>query len=181
MSRADAEMLEKYKARIKKQNDKIKEDYDRVTATLPKGTIDRIKALGLTINGVINESLLTFLDCMEEEQETPEEATEQPQTEPIKQPVEEVPHEQEKAEYKPITEKQNSEFLRMIAERKAEQEKREEEKRVQKEESEKLEKEKRVEELKEHLQNIRNGVKMPADEEKERTRAESLVKANMDY
>ncbi len=71
MAKTDKEMLEKYKQRIKRQNNKIKEDYDRVSATLPKGTIDRIKALGLTINGVINDSVLSFLECMEEEHGEP--------------------------------------------------------------------------------------------------------------
>lgn len=61
----DKDMLDKYKERIKRQNNKIKEDYDRVSATLPKGTIERIKALGLTINGVINDSVLSFLECAE--------------------------------------------------------------------------------------------------------------------
>lgn len=66
MEKDENKMLENYKARIKKQNEKIKESYDRVSATLPKGTVDRIKVLGLTINGVINESVLAYLDCMEE-------------------------------------------------------------------------------------------------------------------
>ena len=73
----DKDMLDKYKERIKRQNNKIKEDYDRVSATLPKGTIERIKALGLTINGVINDSVLSFLECAEEAQnrEQPEQFT----------------------------------------------------------------------------------------------------------
>lgn len=70
--KTDKDMLDKYKERIKRQNNKIKEDYDRVSATLPKGTIERIKALGLTINGVINDSVLSFLECAEEtDQEEP--------------------------------------------------------------------------------------------------------------
>lgn len=68
MAKSEKEMIEKYKARMKRQNEKIRENYDRVSATLPNGTIDRIKALGLTINGVINESVLAYLDCMEEAQ-----------------------------------------------------------------------------------------------------------------
>lgn len=66
MAKTDQEMLKAYKARIKRQNEKIKKDYDRVSATLPLGTINRIKALGLTINGVINDSVLAFLKCAEE-------------------------------------------------------------------------------------------------------------------
>ena len=83
MVKTDAEMLEKYKERIKRQNNKIKEDYDRVSATLPKGTIERIKALGLTINGVINDSVLAFLECAEEEQESETEPPPEPRQEQL--------------------------------------------------------------------------------------------------
>lgn len=83
MVKTDAEMLEKYKERIKRQNNKIKEDYDRVSATLPKGTIERIKALGLTINGVINDSVLAFLECAEEEQDNETEPPPEPQQEQL--------------------------------------------------------------------------------------------------
>ena len=73
----DKEMLDKYKERIKRQNNKIKADYDRISATLPKGTIDRIKALGLTINGVVNDCVLSFLECAEEtEKQTSETVSE---------------------------------------------------------------------------------------------------------
>lgn len=75
MAKSEKEMIEKYKARMKRQNEKIKENYDRVSATLPNGTIDRIKALGLTINGVINESVLAYLDCMEEAQAEEEQSS----------------------------------------------------------------------------------------------------------
>ena len=68
MPKNDKEMLENLKARIKKQNEKAKENLDTVSCRLPKGTKERIKALGLTINGVINESVLAYLDCMEEAQ-----------------------------------------------------------------------------------------------------------------
>ena len=52
------EMLEKYKQRIKRQNEKIKQDYDRASVTLPKGTKDRIQALGYTVNGFLNSAVL---------------------------------------------------------------------------------------------------------------------------
>lgn len=42
-----------------------KENYDRVSATLPKGTTERIKALGLSINGFINDLVLAELDRLE--------------------------------------------------------------------------------------------------------------------
>ncbi len=72
MSKTDGEILEKYKSRIKRQNSKIKEKYDRVSATLPKGTIRRIEELGLSINGVINESVLAYLDNVEKGRSDPE-------------------------------------------------------------------------------------------------------------
>lgn len=65
MAKTDEEILNSYKARIKRQNRAIKDNYDKVTATLPKGTIDRIRALGLSINAAINKSLLAYLDYLE--------------------------------------------------------------------------------------------------------------------
>ena len=70
MAKTDQEIIEKYRARIKRQNETIKESYDRISATLPKGTIDRIKALGFTVNFVVNQSVLAFLECEEEMRET---------------------------------------------------------------------------------------------------------------
>lgn len=88
MVKTDQEMLDKYKERIKKQNNAIKENYDRVSATLPLGTVDRIRALGLTINGVINDSVLTFLDCAEESGE------EKLRKDPIPEDIEDGPNEE---------------------------------------------------------------------------------------
>ena len=62
------EQLDKYKARIKRHNEAVKEKYDRVSATLPKGTIDRIKALNMSVNAAINDSLLVYLDELERSQ-----------------------------------------------------------------------------------------------------------------
>ena len=56
------EIQEYLKDRYKKQNDKIKEDYDRVSVTLPKGTKDIIKAKGETINGYINRLIMQDLN-----------------------------------------------------------------------------------------------------------------------
>ena len=61
------EMLEKYKQRIKRQNEKIKQDYDRASVTLPKGTKDRIQALGYTVNGFLNAIVLAELEKLEAE------------------------------------------------------------------------------------------------------------------
>ena len=77
------EMLEKYKQRIKRQNEKIKQDYDRASVTLPKGTKDRIQALGYTINGFLNFAVLAELEKLEAEapQTAQPEATKEEQPE----------------------------------------------------------------------------------------------------
>ena len=46
MDEKEKQKLEKLNARYKKQNEAIKEKYDRVSVTLPKGTKDRIEKLG---------------------------------------------------------------------------------------------------------------------------------------
>ena len=40
-------------------------NHDRVSATLPKGTTERIKALGLSVNGLINKLVLAELERLE--------------------------------------------------------------------------------------------------------------------
>ncbi len=49
----------------KRQNTFIKDNYDRVSITLPKGTKEKIKASGYSINGLINELVSDFLDQQE--------------------------------------------------------------------------------------------------------------------
>lgn len=49
----------------KRQNEHIKNNYDRVSLTLPKGTAERIKAQGMTINGYINKLVLEDLEKLE--------------------------------------------------------------------------------------------------------------------
>ena len=68
MKNTDIEMLEKYKKRVKAQNEAAKENWDTVSCRLPKGTKERIKALGLTVNGVINDCVLKFLNTAENAQ-----------------------------------------------------------------------------------------------------------------
>ena len=53
------------KSKDKEQNDRIRESYDRISVTLPKGTKDRIQAQGLTINGFVNQLVLDKLDELE--------------------------------------------------------------------------------------------------------------------
>lgn len=56
MNEKEKEQLEKLKVRYKKQNDKIKNNYDRISVTLPKGMKEEIKTkTGKSINSFINE------------------------------------------------------------------------------------------------------------------------------
>lgn len=59
------ERVERQQRRIKRQNEHIKENYDRVSVTLPKGTKDRIKANGETVNGYIARLVVDDLDRIE--------------------------------------------------------------------------------------------------------------------
>lgn len=59
------EIIDKQKERVKNQNEKAKENWDTVSCRLPKGTKNRIKALGLTVNGFINDVVLRELKVLE--------------------------------------------------------------------------------------------------------------------
>ena len=59
------EAIERLEKQYKRQNEHIKENYDRVSITLPKGTKERIKATGESINGFIIRSVLADLDILE--------------------------------------------------------------------------------------------------------------------
>lgn len=59
------EAKERLEKQYKRQNEHIKETYDRVSVTLPKGTKDRIKAKGESINGYITRLVLADLDRAE--------------------------------------------------------------------------------------------------------------------
>lgn len=59
------EAQKRLEKQYKRQNEHIKENYDRVSITLPKGTKDRIKATGETINAYISRIVLEDLERME--------------------------------------------------------------------------------------------------------------------
>ena len=61
----EKKIIENYKSRLKRQNEKAKENDDRISVMLPKGTKDRIQAQGLTINGFVNQLVLEKLDELE--------------------------------------------------------------------------------------------------------------------
>ena len=65
MDEKEKKKLENLNKRYKKQNEAIAKKYDRVSATLPKGTTERIKDLGLSINGLINDLVLAELERLE--------------------------------------------------------------------------------------------------------------------
>lgn len=65
MNEKEKQKLEKLNARYKKQNESIKENYDRVSVTLPKGTKERIKAKGESINGYISRLVIADLERMQ--------------------------------------------------------------------------------------------------------------------
>ena len=49
----------------RRQNDFIKENYDRISVTLPKGFKDRIRATGASINEFVNAAVLAELERRE--------------------------------------------------------------------------------------------------------------------
>lgn len=65
MNEKEKQKLERLNARYKRQNKAIGEKYDRVSATLPKGTAKRIQALNLTVNGLINDLVIAELERLE--------------------------------------------------------------------------------------------------------------------
>ena len=69
------EAIERLEKQYKRQNEHIKENYDRVSVTLPKGTKERIKATGESINGFICRLVSDELDRLgktEDQEELPE-------------------------------------------------------------------------------------------------------------
>lgn len=62
------EAIERLEKQYKRQNEHIKENYDRVSITLPKGTKERIKAKGETVNGYITRLVLSDLGEKKAEQ-----------------------------------------------------------------------------------------------------------------
>ena len=147
MENTDIKMLEKYKKRIKTQNEAAKENWDMVSCRLPKGTKNRIKALGLSVNGVINKSVLSFLESAEKEHKEELERLEA-QKEPQETYQTKQDSKQEKEEAKPTNNNQEAKPMtladaqaildRKIAEQKEQKEMLEKAKqeRIEQEESE---------------------------------------------
>ena len=54
--------LERQKKQYQRQNNYIKENFERVSVTLPKGTREKIKKTGQTVNGFINNVVKEALE-----------------------------------------------------------------------------------------------------------------------
>lgn len=65
--KTDKEIAEKARERAKKQNEAAKNNWDCISCRLPKGTKDRIQALGYTVNGFLNTIVLAELERLEAE------------------------------------------------------------------------------------------------------------------
>lgn len=85
--KTDKEIAEKARERAKKQNEAAKNNWDCISCRLPKGTKDRIQALGYTVNGFLNIIVLAELERLEAE--APQ--TAQPETVKEEQPEQAQP------------------------------------------------------------------------------------------
>jgi len=56
----------------RRQNEYIKNTFDRVSVTLPKGTKERITATGESLNGFINRLVAQELQRLEDQEKTNE-------------------------------------------------------------------------------------------------------------
>ena len=61
------DMLQSYKDRIKRQNDAVKNNYDKISCTIPKGTKDKIRSYGYSVNTFVNEAIRRYLAYLEPE------------------------------------------------------------------------------------------------------------------
>lgn len=85
--KTDKEIAEKARERAKKQNEAAKNNWDCISCRFPKGTKDRIQALGYTVNGFLNIIVLAELEKLEAE--APQ--TAQPETVKEEQPEQAQP------------------------------------------------------------------------------------------
>ena len=61
----------KLETQYKRQNEFIKENYDRVSVALPKGTKDRILATGESVNGFIGRLVAQELSKADQQSQPP--------------------------------------------------------------------------------------------------------------
>jgi len=63
--------MKQLKKQYARQNEHIKEHYDRVSVTLPKGSKERITATGSSVNAFISSAVLAKLEEIEGKQAGP--------------------------------------------------------------------------------------------------------------
>ena len=59
------DMLQSYKDRIKRQNDAVRNNYDKISCTIPKGTKDKIRSYVYSVNTFVNEAIRRYLAYLE--------------------------------------------------------------------------------------------------------------------
>ena len=76
------------KRKIKIQNENAKKNWDSVSCRLPKGTVQRVKNHGLTVNGLINRLVLQELERLDGGGNAERQETEKQQETPLERPQE---------------------------------------------------------------------------------------------
>ena len=66
MVMSGTEAQKRLEKQYKRQNEYIKNSYDRISVTLPKGTKERIQATGESVNGYITRLVLEDLEQQEQ-------------------------------------------------------------------------------------------------------------------
>ena len=66
MVMSGTEAQKRLEKQYKRQNEYIKNAYDRISVTLPKGTKERIQATGESVNGYITRLVLEDLESQEQ-------------------------------------------------------------------------------------------------------------------
>ena len=59
------DMLQSYKDRIKRQKDAVRNNYDKISCTIPTGTKDKIRSQGYSVNTFVNEAIRRYLAYLE--------------------------------------------------------------------------------------------------------------------
>lgn len=72
------EAIKRLEKQYKRQNEYIKNSYDRVSVTLPKGTKEAIRATGNSVNGLINTLIAIWLKDHGEKAAAPQDEEEFP-------------------------------------------------------------------------------------------------------
>lgn len=62
MTKTGKEAIQTLNKQYKRQNEWNRQNYDRISCTLPKGTKERIAATGESANGLINKLVLEYLE-----------------------------------------------------------------------------------------------------------------------